>query len=193
VFLVFGVGLSIVYLLLFNRRTRQSLHDLAVGAYVVPTKVAGPIGDSGRISSVHVGVVGLILTATLVLPYLAQRLASAEPFVELLSVQQALQQEPGVRHATASVGVSKFVSSNKGATTTHTFSSRISLSRRVTDLDSLANRLARIIEDRDPAADKEDVIAISIVYGYDIGIASAWQGKNFTFLPEQWRERSSRL
>lgn len=33
--LVFGVGLSIVYLFIFNRKTRQSLHDLAVGSYVV--------------------------------------------------------------------------------------------------------------------------------------------------------------
>ena len=36
--LVFGVGLSIVYLFIFNRRTRQSLHDLAVGSYVVKTE-----------------------------------------------------------------------------------------------------------------------------------------------------------
>jgi uncharacterized RDD family membrane protein YckC len=41
-FLVFGVGVSIVYLLLFNRQTRQSLHDLAVGAHVVSNKT----GDS---------------------------------------------------------------------------------------------------------------------------------------------------
>jgi uncharacterized RDD family membrane protein YckC len=59
VFLVFGVGLSIVYLLLFNRRTRQSLHDLAVGAYVVSNKGGGPVGDSGRIWPAHFGVVSL--------------------------------------------------------------------------------------------------------------------------------------
>ncbi len=32
---VFGVGFSVVYLFLFNRPTRQSLHDLAVSSYVV--------------------------------------------------------------------------------------------------------------------------------------------------------------
>jgi hypothetical protein len=53
--------------------------------------------------------------------------------------------------------------------------------------------LARIIVDRDPSAEKEDVIAISIVYGYDIGIASAWHSQNFVFSPEQWRKRYSRL
>ena len=56
----------------------------------------------------------------------------------------------------------------------------------------MANRLARIILDRYPSAAKEDVIGLSIVYGYDIGIASAWHSQNFTFSPEQWRKRSSR-
>jgi RDD family len=189
VFLIFGVGISIVYLLLFNRRTRQSLHDLAAGAYVVSKKAGGPIGDSGRIWPVHFGVVGLILIAALVLPYFAQRLASSDQFAGLLSAQQGLQQEPGVRHATASIGVNKFVSNSKGATTTHIFSSRVFLSRRVTDFDSLANRLARIILDRDSSATNQDVIEISIVYGYDIGIASAWRSKNFAFSPSEWRKR----
>jgi uncharacterized RDD family membrane protein YckC len=191
VFLVFGVGFSIVYLLLFNRHTRQSLHDLAVGAYVVSTKAGGPIGDPGRIWPAHFGVVGLISLSAIVLPFLAQRLANSEPFLGLLSVQQGLQHEPGVRHATANMGVSKFTSTNRGTTTTHVFSSRILLSKRVADLDSLANRLARIILDRDPSAEKEDVIAISISYGYDIGIASAWRSQNFSFSPAEWRKRSS--
>jgi hypothetical protein len=126
-----------------------------------------------------------------VLPYVAQRLASSAPFVGLLAVQQGLQQEPDVRHATANIGLSKLFSKNPGATNTHIFSSKIFLSRRVTDFDSLANRLARIILDRDPSAEKEDVIAISIIYGYDIGIASAWRSRNFAFSPEQWRKRFS--
>jgi len=37
--LVFGFGGSIIYLIIFNRRTRQSLHDLIVGSYVVKSGV----------------------------------------------------------------------------------------------------------------------------------------------------------
>jgi uncharacterized RDD family membrane protein YckC len=190
-FLVFGVGVSIVYLLLFNRRTRQSLHDLAVAAYVVSNRAGDSVGESGRIWPAHFGAVGLILTAALVLPYVTQRLASSLPFVGLLSVQQALEQDPDVRHATAAIGVSKFFGKNQGPTTTHLFSSNIVLSRRVTDFDSLANRLARIILDRAPSAEQEDKIAIFIRYGYDIGIASAWRSQIFVFSPEQWRKRFS--
>lgn len=192
-FVVFGVGISIVYLLLFNRRTRQSLHDLAVGAYVVSSKVGAPTADRGRIWPTHFGVVVLIVIAALVLPYVVLRLASTDLFVNLLSVQQGLQRDPDVRHATVNIGVNKAFDKNRGTTTTHIFNSRIFLARRVTEPDSLANRSARIILDRDPSADKEDVIAISIIYGYDIGIASAWRSQDFAFSPEQWRKRFSPL
>ena len=192
-FLVFGVGMSIAYLLLFNRRTRQSLHDLAVGAYVVSSKAEDLSGESRRMWATHFGVVGLILIGSLTLPYFAQRLESSVPFAALLSVQQALQQDPDVRHATAVASVSKFFGKNRSATTTHIFISNIVLSRRVTDFDSLSNRLAGIILNHDPSAEKEDKIAISIRYGYDIGIASAWRSRMFAFSPEQWRKRLSRL
>jgi hypothetical protein len=192
-FLVLGLGGSIVYLLLFNRRTRQSLHDLAVGAYVVSNKAGDSSSENREMWPAHSIVVGLILAAALVLPYFGQRLASSSLFVELLSVQHALQQDPDVRHASAVVGVNKFFGKNQSATTTHIFSSSIVLSRRVTDVDSLANRLARIILDQDASAGKEDEIAISIHYGYDIGIASAWRNRDFAFSPEQWRKRFSGL
>lgn len=119
-----------------------------------------------------------------------QRLASSSSFAGLLSVQQALQQVPDVRHATLLISDSNFFGgSNQGATTTHMFSAGIVLSRRITDFDSLANRLAGIILDHDPSAGKVDKIAISIRYGYDIGIASAWQRRNFVLSPAQWRKR----
>jgi uncharacterized RDD family membrane protein YckC len=189
VVMVFGVGISIGYLLLFNRRTRQSLHDLAVGAYVVSSKAGGPVSDGGRLWIGHLSMIGLILLAAAALPYLGQRVARSARFVDLLSVQQGLQQEPDVRHATVNIGINTFSSKNQDTTTTHVFSSRIFLSRRVADLDSLANNSARIILDRDPAAEREDLIAISIVYGYDIGIASAWRSHDFSFSPGQWRKR----
>jgi len=111
------------------------------------------------------------------------------PFVELLSVQRALQQEPSVRHAMVNISVNKFFSNEKGTTTTHIFGAKPYLSKRMTNLDSLANQSVRIILDRDPSAANADIIAVSIVYDYDIGIASAWHSQNFAFSPAQWRKR----
>jgi uncharacterized RDD family membrane protein YckC len=193
VFLIFGVGLSLVYLLLFNRRTRQSLHDLAVGAYVVRHEAGDTRGGMEQMWPGHLGVVGVILIAALFLPLVSQRLASATPFAELLSVQQALQSEPDVRHASVFVGINKFFSAAHGTATTRVFSAKVILSRRVADFDSLAARLARIILSRDPSAAQEDRIAISMVYGYDIGIASSSRTRTFVYSPAQWRQRISSI
>jgi len=109
-------------------------------AFVVSNKAGGPIRDSGRMWPAHFGIVGFILIAAIALPYLAQRLSSSDPFVSLLSAQQGLQREPDVRHATVNIGVIGSISKKHGATTTHIFNSKFFESRRVTDLDSLANR-----------------------------------------------------
>jgi uncharacterized RDD family membrane protein YckC len=188
-FLVFGLGLSIAYLLVFNRRTRQSLHDLAVGAYVVRDEARGTVDAADRIWPVHLGVVGLILTAALVLPYLAQRLASSPVFARLVSIQQELEKEPGVRHAAVFSGVGRRFGANQS--TRHTLSARLVFATPVVSADSVADRTFQIISNGDPSADKEDIVAITLVYGYDIGIASAWRGRTFAYSPEQWRQRIS--
>jgi uncharacterized RDD family membrane protein YckC len=190
VVVVFGVGLSIGYLLLFNRRTRQSLHDLAVGAYVVKN-ASRPIGDSQRVWAAHFAMVGLIVAAAAVLPYSTQGLARSATFAPLLSARQGLQQESNVRHVAVTVGVNRFASRTQGTTTTRILTSKIYLTRRITDPESLANQSARIILERDPSAGGEDAIEISIIYGYDIGIASAWKSQDFTFSPGEWRKRST--
>jgi uncharacterized RDD family membrane protein YckC len=187
--LVFGAGISIVYLFLFNRGTRQSLHDLAVGAYVVAADTAGPVGEPKAVWRVHFVVVSAIFLATMLAPLLLAKLANVEPFVTLRSLQGALQNVQAVRHATLTSGVHKFVSSTQGTTTRHVLAARIVLSQRISAYDALANQLAQIILQEGPAAEKMDSITISISYGFDIGIASAWRTQNYSFSPAQWRTR----
>ena len=55
--------------------------------------------------------------------------------------------------------------------------------------DGLANKLAKIHLERYPGATEKDAISVTISYGYDIGIASTWQNRNYSFSPDQWKER----
>lgn len=189
--LVFGVGGSIVYLLLFNRRTRQSLHDLAVGAYVVRYETGDSVRPAERTWPVHFGVVAVILVAALILPLLTLGLANSDGLSELSSIQQGLLMQPGVRHAMVSLGVNKAVRSSQGATTAHVFSARIVYARRIADFAPLAASAVQVILNRDPSIQGEDEIAITIVYGYDIGIASAWRSRSFALSPKQWQQQIS--
>ena len=58
--IVFGVGGSTLYLMVFNRRTRQGLHDLAVGSYVIRAGDTGPV-ETKPMWKVHWAILGLLL------------------------------------------------------------------------------------------------------------------------------------
>lgn len=191
VLLVFGLGISIVYLLLFNRQTRQSLHDLAVGAYVVRYEAHGSIGATGGIWPVHFRVVAVIMGISLVLPYFARQLEGSPSVAKILSLQRELQKEPGVRHVTLTMGVEKYFASDQPTKTTHVLNAKILFATKVTDFDSLANSAVQDLLSSDPTIARQDMISITIVYGYDIGISSAWRSQHYALSPAQWQQRLS--
>ncbi len=63
--IVFGVGGATLYLLIFNRNTRQGLHDLAVGSYVVRAGDTGPV-ETKPFWKPHRVIAGSLLVLTLV-------------------------------------------------------------------------------------------------------------------------------
>jgi uncharacterized RDD family membrane protein YckC len=72
VFILLGFGGAIVYLYIFNRRTRQSLHDLVAGTFVTRTTPPGyVVGSIWRPHLIVVGgwfmaVIGLCVTTAIV-------------------------------------------------------------------------------------------------------------------------------
>ena len=191
--IIFGLGLSIVYLLLFNRRTRQSLHDLAVGAYVVRGNDGEFIAKAEHMWPGHIAVVCLIVITSLLIPFVGKTLADSPQLRELFVVQQTFLREPNVSYAGVHSGFNRFFSSKSGSTTTKIFSARIYLLMPLRDIDPLANRLAQIMLDRAPSSGSADAISLSLIYGYDIGIASSWNSQNLSFSPAAWRKRISPL
>ncbi len=187
--LVFGVGLSVVYLFIFNRRTRQSLHDLAVGSYVVKTGAETVPQLFGAPWRGHFAVVAVIMILAGAAPIFTGRLAQTEPFTSLLLLQKALASEPGIRHVTVQVGTSSVASVQKGTQSTTNLSAQVITESKDLDREALANKIAQIALSSYAEASKKDSIAVSLAYGYDIGIASAWQSQNFAYSPAQWRGR----
>lgn len=187
---VFGLGLSIVYLLIFNRRTRQSLHDLLTDSYVLMTggNIAPP---STKPWKGHFVVVALIFLIAALAPLLVDRLTHVAPFGDLIAVQKSLQSQPEVRNAGVVVGSNFVYSAQSGSKSSRSVSSTIFLAKRISDYDSLANKVARITLDNYPDAAAKDFVSVAIIYGYDIGIASSWTTRNFSFAPSQWRDRIS--
>lgn len=187
--LIFGVGLSIVYMYVFNRRTRQSLHDLAVGSFVVRAGTEPALVRVPPLWRGHFAVLTVFMLLAAGAPLFTGQLAETEPFASLLPLQKALASEPGVRRASVHVGTSSVVSVQQGSLSRTNLSAQVLVESKDVNCEALANKLAQITLSSYAEAAKKDVVVVSITYGYDIGIASAWQSQNFAYSPSQWRER----
>jgi hypothetical protein len=96
-----GAYVSTVYLVTFNRRTRQGLHDLAVDSFVANANQTGPL-DVQPVWKPHWGILGVILAACLSIGILVGTLWSdTEPFSWLIEADRPSLRR---RHARSALG-----------------------------------------------------------------------------------------
>ena len=186
--LIFGTAFGLAYLILFNRATRQSLHDLAVGAYVVRADDRSATGapTHRQLGRGHVVAVALLFVLAGVLPLMGAQLTRKEPFASLLALQNLLAAEPGVVRVNVTDGVKNDA---KDAAAARSLSIQVALKSKALFNEACADKIAGIALDNHAAAAGKDAIAITLSYGYDIGIASAQTSLNFSHSPAQWRQR----
>jgi uncharacterized RDD family membrane protein YckC len=190
--LVFGFGSSIIYLIIFNRRTRQSLHDLIAGSYVVKSGVL-----SQRVTikmwKGHYLVVVVVLLASLVLPsFLFAKFGNSDFFKTLLSLQQKIMEEPEVSYAGVIEGQRFFSSPSTGTKKTTNLAITVFLKARVPDQEILANKTVEIAFQNHPRALQKDSVSVNLVYGYDIGIWWSWRSHGYRYSPQEWEKRLRR-
>lgn len=189
--LVFGFGLSIIYLILFNRNTRQSLHDLLVGTYVIRIKSETEISQK-TVWRIHYGVCGILLISSLFIPTVVKHLSQTGFFSELLETQKQIQNLSSVVHASVNDGKSTFKPAGGDATVTTYITSQVFLSKNETDNKSFATEIANIVLATHKTANQRDIISIVLTYGYDIGIASFWQSNRYGYTPEEWLKENKK-
>jgi uncharacterized RDD family membrane protein YckC len=186
-FLIFGIGLSIIYLIIFNCRNRQSLHDVIIGTYVTKTQaIAG--APKPKIWMGHYVVVTLLLAISIFVPFLMKGFVDKEPFKELLALQTSILRQPEVTYASVFAG-KNFFSDSSGTRSFTGLTAAVSLDRRVNNYDQLANRIARAIFENYLEAKQRDRITVTIIYGYDLGIAWANTHQTYNFSPLEWQRR----
>ncbi|HEY1791419.1 MAG TPA: RDD family protein [Opitutaceae bacterium] len=181
---VFWIGPSIIYLYVFNRRTRQSLHDLAVGSYVVDSP-GGGAPAAGAVWRPHLAVVGCIaLCAAALIP-----LSSLVYHLGMISDLVAVQAKVSGSGEFSGVGIMKGVNmvyKSGTSMTTRTLSVTASVRSRASLSEPVAGRAAAIVLNSYPGAGDEDLISVKLRYGYDIGISSSWISRSFEHSPLGW-------
>lgn len=184
--IIFGGIFSTLYLYVFNRVTRQSLHDAVLGTYVVNTDVEKQ--EPAKVWKVHFIVTGILFVVAIGLPAITSKLIGEKPFTDMLNVQSALQAEAEVNfstvlNSTASYGVSGEASKRHNYMTVDAFIA----SNRVSDVD-LAKDLAEIVIREYPEAKAKDTLFVTLRYGYTLVIWSRWTSQTHKFNPKELGE-----
>lgn len=177
---VFGGMAAVFYLYLFNRRTRQSLHDLAVGSYVVRADAAEEAASFPRLWHGHLVVVAVLAVAALSVPVVLQRFVAQQNWKDLMAMHRALSSQPHVMQAQVTRGWT--VSAGKE---TRYLQSLLRLDAPLTDDSALAERIARQMAEAGSKPAAEETIGVNLIYGYDMGIASAWKKRLYVFKPDE--------
>ena len=185
---VFGIGSSIVYLYVFNRKTRQSLHDLLVRSYVVNVAANGPV-DAAATWKGHLVVCAILVVASGVAPYFLKDLAGNEPFATLAIAHRAVNAEPWVVNANVSKGQTFTARTDTGQSRATWLSvNAVTMDADVENVER-AKRLVTVVLSADKSAADLDVILVVLLHGYDIGIASSWRSHRHAHPPAEWLAR----
>lgn len=184
--IIFGIGGGIIYFYIFNRQTRQSLHDLICRTYVVKASAMGPV-TVGQIARLHyivfaIFIVGILIFSTVLSP----RLAKKEIFVELIGLQENLYKMGKVSNAFVNIGKSF---GPKGSS--NYVSANVIYKEKSADFKKVAEQVAEVILKVYPKAKTKDIIGVTVTYGYDIGIASYWRRYSEGLSPAEWEKRFS--
>jgi uncharacterized RDD family membrane protein YckC len=185
--IVFGLGGAIWYLIVFNARTRQSLHDLVVGSYVV--RAGSEAADKPKVWRGHYVVVALIFLLVAVVPMLLGNMVKNWLGNEIFAAYGAIQHQPEVAMTSVVAGQTVFWDNKGGERFATAVTVTARLNRRVENLDAEANKLVGILLQEYPEAGKKDSIGIVLSTGFNLGIWSWSHSEAFSFSPDQWRQR----
>lgn len=181
---IFGAGFAIVYLYIFNRRTRQSLHDLLVGTVVVRATDVEPPAQVA-IWKYHT-VIACSAAALMLIAGISISIFVSEKFdlSSLASLQEHIHDSGKVHFS------SVFVGNSWGPGGERSYLKIDAVWKgRPDSYETAASDIAAIVLRDYPEVVKKDVVVINIVYGFDIGIASSWQSHSSVHSPSEWHQK----
>lgn len=179
---VFGLGGATIYLMLFNRNTRQGVHDLAVGSYVVGTAGEGTV-RADPVWRVHWIVAAVIVILAAVAGVVAPRFARRQ-FPQLVADERQVEQLPGVQSASI-----HRVTTYRGGSSDLRLEVTVRCVVANTDEQALANQVADSVLTTDSGIDQYSMLRIVVVRGYDIGIAHGSFAQTYSDTPAGWRRQ----
>jgi uncharacterized RDD family membrane protein YckC len=177
-----------VCLYLFNVRTRQSLHDLAVGAYIVDANTKGQI-ETKMLWKWHWAVLGgSLFVAAVSAGVIVGELGKSNSVGELMSVQRAVLDSGKVQAARVQIGKNR----TNGQTTTRMVV-YVNWNGQPGNYDLASTEIAASILRADPEASRLDYIGVGFTEGLKIGFMNFSKNRVVMRRPADWATKIQQL
>lgn len=170
-----AAGTIIIYLAIFNRRTGQSLHDLATSTFVADSSGAGPVHADPFWKphwAILLGLLMLGFISSLAVPHMSSTLG------EVMSVENSVAHTPGITEANV---VIKFSGNQSGIIVT-TGCDQLS-----EDHTKAAARIVVAVLNGDAKAVEHDYIEIDCVKTVQVGFVKSTTHDPISHTPREWQ------
>ena len=188
----FGLGFILIFLFIFNRKTKQSLHDIVFNTYVINIKYENPI-EKQRINRALLPVSIAIPTVAFISLFFFNMNNINTKITNLESYRVAIIELPEINNAGVSTGKTTFKSVNGNSRTTNYLQIKTFLEDNFENKTDIAIRIADLIITKYPEEQTKDLISVSVAFGYDIGIWSRSNSFSMKLTPEAWITKIAEL
>jgi uncharacterized RDD family membrane protein YckC len=181
--------LGVIVIYIFNKGNRQSLHDLIIGSYVVSTVRTEDMTEIPNVTKASYYIFGFLTFLLTVFTIVGVTPANSS-FADLIAIQKSILNIDGVLNA----GVSKNTSTVYGESksTTESLVIQLWVKELPVNIDELENikvtrSVIKTILETEPNINQYDIISITLIKGFNIGIASWKNSSSCGKTPEEWK------
>ncbi len=184
---VFGIGGAIGYFLLFNTKTRRTLHDFICCSHVIKLEKEKAGIEKNTLWKGHIAILGFISTGILAAAILVGGLLKSNfDFNEITTLYNKLNDQENIKRAGVHVSTNtSFQNGQKNSVTAlqlvvtpaHGPSSKTKYALQV---------LAIAMED-EAILPESDIIAVTLLTGFDLGIARKTTTQSLSDSPANWK------
>jgi len=183
--ILFSILLGVVVIYIFNRQTRQSLHDLIIGTYVVTTEENEETTTIPAVTRTPFYVLGGLVTLIIGLAVSSAFWKSSEP-ENVFSIYTQVSKTDGVLSANIGENTIYF---NGSKTLKYEAKLQVKiLPAEDLENDKIVRETVQTILTNVSNINNFDVIVISMNRGFNIGIASQNSTMTVSYSPLKWRE-----
>ena len=178
----FGIGTGFIYFYIFNRRTRQSIHDLIAGSFVVSSKLKGAVNPA-PVARVHYKFFFIYLLVFILLAAIGILTPNSDNTKRLI-LQRNLYRIDKVWQTHAVFGA--FTESGHR---TPFVTVVLTLHEAPADIKRTIQEAAEIVFASYPEIKTKSWLEITVANGYNIGIARSYESVSEKLSPAEWERK----